>query len=207
MSKNPSHFDHLQNEIMSDELLQAIVEKLESLELAWKVSGDAEKERLEKLIIELGILRNDLQNLPTQILPVTIKTGELSTAVDNLYRQLKIPVQNRIEHKHELHKGILIAISLFLINIVLIWLLMTSYQSHKMYIANDIKYRHLRITGNKQILKLCKTTDSLYQKDESSFRNNVEMEEQRLIRQAKNFRLADEKEKEAKDLRNRATGQ
>lgn len=189
---------------MSDELLQAIVEKLESLELAWKVSGDAEKERLEKLIKELGVLHHDLQNLPSQMLPATVKTRELSTAVDNLNRQLKIPVQNRIEHKHELHKGILIAVSLFLIIIVLIWLLMNSYQSHKIYTANDTKYRYLKITGNKQILKLCNITDSLYQMDESLFRNNVEQEEQRLIQQAEDLRLADEKEKEAKSLRNRA---
>lgn len=189
---------------MSDELLQSIVEKLQSLELAWKVSGDAEKERLEKLIKEFEILRNDLLNLPSQMLPATVKTGELSAAVNNLNRQLKIPVQNRIEHKHELHKGILIAVSLFLIIIVLIWLLMNSYQSHKLYTANDIKYRYLRITRNKQILKLCNSTDSLYQKDEGLFRNNVEQEEQRLIQQAEDLRLADEKEKEAKVLKSRA---
>lgn len=189
---------------MSDELLQSIVEKLQSLELAWKVSGDTEKERLEKLIKELGVLRHDLQNLPSQMLPATVKTRELSVAVDNLYSQLKIPVQNRIEHKHELHRGILIAVSLFLIIIVLIWLLMNSYQSHKKYTANDIKYRYLRITGHKQILKLCDATDSLYQKDESLFRNNVEQEERRLIQQAEDLRLAGEKEKEAKVLRSRA---
>ena len=189
---------------MSDLLLQTIIEKLESLELAWKVSGDTEKERLERLNKELGILRNDLKNLPAQILPSTAKTGELSAAVDNLYKQLQVPVQNRIEHKHELHKGILITVSLFLIIIVLIWLLMNSYQSHKIYTANDIKYRYLRITGNKQILKLCNKTDSLYQKEESLFRNNVEQEEHRLIQQAEDLRLAVEKEREAKALRNRA---
>lgn len=189
---------------MSDELLQTIVEKLQSLELAWKVSGDTEKERLEKLIKELGVLRHDLQNLPSQMLPATVKTGELSVAVDNLYRQLKIPIQNRIEHKHELHKGILFAVSLFLIIIVLIWLLMNSYQSHKIYTTNDIKYRYLKITENKQILKLCNMTDSLYQKDESSFRNNVEQKEHRLIQRAEDLRLAVEKESEAKVLRSRA---
>ena len=48
------------------------------------------------------------------------------------------------------------------------------------------------------------TTDSLYQKDESLFRNNVEQKEQRLIQQAKDLRLAGEKEREAKSLRSRA---
>ena len=189
---------------MSDLLLQTIIEKLESLELAWKVSEDTERERLERLNKELGILRNDLKNLPAQIIPSTVKTGELSAAVDSLYKQLQIPVQNRIEHKHELHKGILISVSLFLVTIVLIWLLINSYQSHKKYTANDIKYRYFKIAGNKGVLKLCNITDSLYQKEESLFRNKVEQEEQRLIQQAEDLRLADEKEREVKALRNRA---
>ncbi len=186
---------------MSDLLLQTIIEKLESLELAWKVSGDTEKERLERLNKELGILRNDLKNLPAQILPSTAKTGELSAAVDNLYKQLQVPVQNRIEHKHELHKGILISVSLFLVIIILIWLLINSYQSQKKYKANDIKYRYFKIAGNKGVLKLCNITDSLYQKDEGLFRNNVEQEEQRLIQRVEDLRLADEKEREAKVLK------
>ena len=189
---------------MSEVLLQTIIEKLESLELAWKVSGDSEKERLEQLNKELEILRNDLKNLPAQIIPATVKTGELSAAVDNLYRQLKVPVQNRIEHIHELHKGILISVSLFAVVIALTCLLINSYQSHKIYTANDMKYRYFKIAGNKGVLKLCNVTDSLYQKDESLFRNNVEHEEQRLIQQAKDLRIAGEKEKEAKTLRNRA---
>ena len=67
-----------------------------------------------------------------------------------------------------------------------------------------MKYRYFKIAGNKGVLKLCNVTDSLYQKDESLFRNNVEHEEQRLIQQAKDLRIAGEKEKEAKTLRNRA---
>ncbi len=45
--------------------------------------------------------------------------------------------------------------------------------------------------------------DCHYQKDEGLFRNNVEQEEQRLIQQAEDLRLAEEKEKEAKALRSR----
>lgn len=45
--------------------------------------------------------------------------------------------------------------------------------------------------------------DCHYQKDEGLFRNNVEQEEQRLIHQAADLRLAGEKEREAKALRNR----
>lgn len=97
-----------------------------------------------------------------------------------------------------------ISVSLFVVMIALTFLLINAYQSHKKYTANDIKYRYFKIAGNKQVLKLCNITDSLYQKDESLFRNNVEQEEQRLIQQAEYLRLAGEKEREAKSLRNRA---
>ena len=189
---------------MSELLLQTIVEKLESLELAWKVSGDSEKETAAQLKKEIEVLRHDFKNLLAQILPSTSKLGELSSDIAGLSRQLQVPLQNRVEHKHELHKGFFITISLFLLSVILIWILFNSYQNNKQYKANDLKYRYLKIANNTAIIKLCSITDSLYQKNENSFRTGVEQEEQRLIRQAEDLRLAGEKEKEAKSLKSRA---
>ncbi|MEO5777412.1 MAG: hypothetical protein ABIQ27_10930 [Flavobacterium sp.] len=189
---------------MSELLLQTIVEKLESLELAWKVSGDTEKETVVLLKKEIEFLRNDLKKPPAQILPSTAKLGELSVGIDNLNRQLQVPLQNRVEHTHELHKGVLISISLFLLSVVLVWALLNSYQYNKQYKANDLKYRYLKVANNAGILKLCNFTDSLYQKNEDSFKTGVEQEEQRLLQQAENFRIAGEKEREAKSLKSRA---
>ena len=189
---------------MSEVLLQTIVEKLESLELAWKVSGETEKETVLQLKKEIEFLRHDLKNLPAQILPSTSKLRELSSGIAGLSKQLQVPLQNHIEHKHELHKGFLISISFFLLSVVLIWALLNSYQNNKQFEANDFKYRYLKIADNTAILKICRITDSLYQKNEDSFRTEVEKEERRLIQQAEDLRLAGEKEKEAKSLRNRA---
>jgi len=184
-------------------LLQTIVEKLESLELAWKVSGDTEKGTVVQLKKEIEFLRNDLKKLPAQILPSTAKLGELSVSIDNLSRQLRVPLQNRIEHTHELHKGILISLSLFLLSVALVLALINAYQNNKQYKANDLKYRYLKIANSAAIVKLCNFTDSLYQKDEDSFRTGVEQKEQRLIQQAEDLRLAGEKEREAKSLKSR----
>lgn len=177
---------------------------MESLELAWKVSGDTEKETVVQLKKEIEFLRNDLKKLPAQILPSTAKLGELSVGIDNLSRQLRVPLQNRIEHTHELHKGVLISLSLFLLSVALFWALINSYQNNKQYKANDLKYRYLKVTNTTGIIKLCNITDSLYQKNEDSFRTGVEQEEQRLIQQAEDLRLAGEKEREAKSLKSRA---
>jgi len=189
---------------MSELLLQTIIEKLESLELAWKVSGDTEKEKIVQLKKEIEFLRNDLKKLPVQIFPSTSEIGELSSGIAGLSRQLQVPLQNRIEHKHELHKGFLISISFFLLSVFLIWALINSYQNNKQFEANDLKYRYLKIADNTAILKLCNITDSLYQKNVDSFRTGVEQKEQRLIQQAEDLRLAGEKEREAKSLKSRA---
>lgn len=189
---------------MNEILLQTIVEKLESLELAWKVTGDTENENIAPLKKEIQFLQQEIKNLPVQILPSSAKLGELSAGIASLSRQLQVPLHNRIEHKHELHKGVLITFSFFLLSVILIWALINSYQNNKQYEANDLKYRYFKIAGNTGVIKLCSITDSLYQKDESSFRTRVEQEERRLIQQAEDLRLAGEKEREAKSLRNRA---
>jgi len=67
-----------------------------------------------------------------------------------------------------------------------------------------LKYRYLKVADNTAILKLCSITDSLYHKNEDSFKTGVEQKERRLIQQAEDLRLAGEKEREAKSLRSRA---
>ena len=67
-----------------------------------------------------------------------------------------------------------------------------------------MKYRSLKIGGNEWLLKYCSLTDSLYQNDGVGFRDKVEEGERRLIEQAELLRLAGEKEREAKSLKDRA---
>ena len=70
--------------------------------------------------------------------------------------------------------------------------------------GNDIKYRYFKVYGSQNLIKFCAQTDSVYLKDKSGFRDGVEQEEQRLFRQLELNRLAGEKEREAKTLRERA---
>ena len=87
---------------------------------------------------------------------------------------------------------------------LLSWGWLNAHQEKEQFEANDVKYRSLKNSGNKNVLNLCKYTDSLYQKDRVGFSNDVEQEEQRLIEQAELLRLAGEKEKEAKTLKEQA---
>jgi hypothetical protein len=67
-----------------------------------------------------------------------------------------------------------------------------------------MKYRSVKISGNAGLVKYCGVTDSLYQKDPVGFSKSVEQEENRLTRQAELLRLAGEREKEAKTLKEQA---
>ena len=191
---------------MSELLLQAIIEKLEAIELLLKVTDTGkEKENAgAEIKQELESLRKEVKNLPSQLLLGTVKLGELSFNVNRLNEQLQKPVSSQIEHKHELHKGFWIAVSLFVICFLLTWGWLTTYKTAELSAANDIKYRALKFSGNEWLLKYCNYTDSLYQKDGAGFRDKVEQEESRLIERAELIRLAVEKEREAKTLKDRA---
>ena len=149
-------------------------------------------------------MRKEIKNFPSQFLLGTVKWGELSTNINRLNEHLQKPVSSRIEHKHELYKGFLISIGWFLLSLFLSWGWINTYQTKEQWEANDMKYRFLKIGGNEWLLKYCNFTDSLYQKDGVRFRNRVEQEERRLIERAELIRLAGEKEREAKTLKDRA---
>ena len=189
---------------MNEMLLKTIVEKLEALELAWKASGGGENESLVQVKNELYLLRQEFQNLPSRMVPGSSQLAELIESIENLQSALYAPKQSRVEHKHVLHKGIIISAVLFLLVVGLSVSLFNAYKSSEKFAANDIKYRYLKLSRNKNLLRFCSDTDSLYQKDPVSFTKDVGSEEQRLIQQAEDLRLALEKEREAKALRQRS---
>ena len=187
---------------MSEQLLEAILEKIESFELLLKVT-DTSKE-IQQVKAELSFIKQEIKNLPAQLQLDTGKLTALVTAINKLQLQLNIPVKNQIEHKHHLHKGIWIAVGLFVSCFLLGWGWMNSHREMKQFEANDMKYRSLKISEYGWLIKYCYLTDSVYLKDHVGFSNRVEKEEQRLIEQAELLRLAGERGKEARTLKERA---
>lgn len=173
---------------MNEKLLEVMIEKIDSFEMLLKVM-DTGKEEIQKLRAEVDFIRKEIKNLPSQLQLDTGKLKELSASIDKLIKQLEIPVKNEVEHRHHLHKGIWIAVGLFITCFLLGWGWLNCYKEKEQFEANDMKYRSLKISGNAALLKGCDVTDSLYQKDPGGFSNNVEQEEQRLTRQAENFVL------------------
>jgi hypothetical protein len=186
---------------MSEILMQAIIEKLESVELLLKVEKTSEKnEEMIRVVGELQLLQKSIKSLPSQVLLGSVKMGELSANINQLSEQLQKPLNSRVVYKHELHKGFLISIGLFVVCIFLTWGWVNAYQTQNQFEANDIKYRSLKLVGNPTTLKLCIYTDSVFRRDPTGFRLKVELGEKQLIKEAEFFRLAGEK-KESRALK------
>jgi hypothetical protein len=109
-----------------------------------------------------------------------------------------------VEHRHHLHKGIWIAIGFFVICFLVSWGWLNCSREKEVFAADAIKYRFLKISNHIGIVKYCDQTDSLYQHDPNGFIRKVEEEEQWLVEQAQKLRLAGEKEKEARTLKEQA---
>jgi len=191
---------------MSEILLESIVEKLEGIEVFLKAinTGSSQPVDLTPILSEISALKKDLGDLPDKLSLHTKKLTELEVNMASLLQQLKLPLNNKIEHKHHLHKGIWLSAGLFLVLVFLIWGWLNTHSKLELYEANEIKYRYFKVYGNRALIKFCGQIDSVYLKDKSGFRDSVEQKEQRLFRQWELNRLAGEKEREAKTLRERA---
>ena len=191
---------------MSEILLESIVEKLEGIEVFLKAinTGSPQPVDLTPILSAISALKKDLVDLPDKLSLHTKKLAELEVNITLLLEQLKVPLNNTVKHKHHLHKGIWLSAGLSLVLVFLIWGWLYTYSRLEQYEGNDIKYRYFKVYGNQALIKFCAQTDSVYLKDKSGFRDSVEQEEQRLLRQLELNRLAGEKEREAKTLREQA---
>lgn len=135
---------------MSELLMQAIVEKLEGIELFLKATewDKPQPVDLVPMINGINTLKKELPVLLARHSPDAKKLEELTRNIDRLQHQIQaISNNSKVEHRHHFHKGIWIAIALFIISFFLAWGWMNTYSQLKQYEATDIKYRYLKIFG------------------------------------------------------------
>jgi hypothetical protein len=128
----------------------------------------------------------------------------LTSSLDNHTFQSQQPLRNNVEHRHHLYKGIWIAVGLFIAATFFLWEWVDTYQSKKISEANDIKYRSLKLTGNKSYIKYLYDIDSIYNIKGEAIKEKTIQDEERLAEQVKMLQLAGEKENEAKELKKKA---
>ena len=95
-------------------------------------------------------------------LPVE-KMKELSITLDSSMSIYKLLLKNKIEHHHHVQKIIWITAGLFIILSLVCAGWYSTYNKLDGYIANDTKYRKLRLdTANRGLQSYLDFTDSLY---------------------------------------------
>lgn len=179
--------------IMSEILLQAIVEKLESLEIAFLKRGSAGKD--EELKAVARSIQAELIKFSSALNANNEKINNLSEDIRVLKVNSRNSTQNNVEHVHHFHKQTWITVSLFIISILLAYGWINSSNEKKSFEANDMKYRYWKANGNTHLLKIIYFTDSLYNQDKDHFIQVVTAAEQQIGVQERAKRNADEKKK------------
>lgn len=180
---------------MSEILLQAIVEKLEALEIALLKQGSSGKD--EEVSNELATAVKSIQpefiKFSSIVNTNNEKINELSEEIHALRLKSGNPIQNQVKHIRHFHKHVWLSVSLFIASLLLIYGWVNCSNEKKSFEENDMKYRFWKANGNTSLLKIIYYTDSLYNLDKDHFIQQVVRSEQQIYEQEKRHRLAGEK--------------
>jgi hypothetical protein len=188
---------------MNDIFIQSIVEKLEALEIALLKRDDnsALSEVKQPILNHIKSCQSAIESCSRDLRTLNARIEALSLKVTTLPKSLDEKRQDHTIHHHHIHKGLWISIGLFLILTIVIAGLIITWNNLKAYEANDIKYRRLKVNADTALFRMLYRTDSLFTIDPEEFRKHTIEEENRIAERARLFRLAGEKEREAKELR------
>lgn len=182
---------------MSEILLQAIVEKLEALEIALLKQGSTGKDEgaSNELTTAVKSIQSEFIKFSSAFNGNNEKINGLSEEIHALRLKSDNPIQNQVQHVHHFHKQVWFSVSLFLISLLLAYGWINCNNEKKSFETNDMKYRFWKANGNTNLLKIVFYTDSLYKLDKDNFIHQVVQSEQQIYEQQKVLRLAGEKEK------------
>jgi hypothetical protein len=157
----------------------------------------------EKLGERLRAVQMSLQSLPSQIQIPLKEITQLNQSLDQCTAQLQQPIQQVV--KHHIAKIWMVAAGLLITVVIMIYFLLDSRSQLKQYEAGEIKYRYLKLVSNSNLQWLLFYTDSLYRLKPDSFKVAVLQKEAEEQRRLKLLQKAKSKEKEAEQLRQRAS--
>ncbi|MGN6605171.1 MAG: hypothetical protein ACTHK8_22135 [Ginsengibacter sp.] len=176
---------------MSEILLQAIVEKLESLELVLlKQNSEGKDEELKAAV----------KSIQSSFTKFNAACDANNKKIDSLSEDIHAlqETNSQVRHIHHFQKQVWISVSVFIISLLLAFGWLNCSNEKKSFEANDMKYRYWKANGNASLLKIIYYTDSLYNLDEDQFTNEVFLMEHQIDEQNKIQRLAAEKKKSKK---------
>jgi hypothetical protein len=174
--------------MMDELLLQTVVEKQEDIELLVKQNNQ------NKTGEELKKISEELKDLSSRTMS-SERINELIKSFNAYTNKLNEPVQNTIEHLHHVHKGIWIAIVLFIANIFLFVGWINNDNNTKQLRINSYKYRALKTMEGVILKKILINIDSLYKINPDFFKKMVIEKEISFSKQPETFPRMGKKER------------
>ncbi len=190
---------------MEEAWLEAVTSQLSILEqqvqrLKEKLDKSFEySQSLQAIEQKIEVLKN---NKPTLSFPVK-EMERLERSLHEANSLLQQSMNQKVIHHHHVPKLIWIAASLFFFLSLACsgWYNTTSKLNA--YVANDTKYRYLKLNNNRNLQELLDITDSLYF-SYHGMRDSVIQSEEKNEQKLKLLQEAIEKQKEADELRKKA---
>jgi len=145
-----------------------------------------------------------LKALPGELHETQSGLAKIRLHIASLKEQLKQPIKHQVKHQHRLEKGFIIAGVLFAIVVGQLYFLLQSYGRLDDFKANGIKYRMLKLSNSPALLRVLNDNDSIYLLNKDKIEQTLKMKEHEKEEQLEALRVADEKEKEARQLRQKA---
>jgi uncharacterized phage infection (PIP) family protein YhgE len=195
---------------MNEVLLHTIIDKLKNLDEAIQQIKSQMPQvpdysgQLKGVSVALDQLKAGVTALPQQLKFPTVAVHTLLQHLQVNNDLLKRPPRQDVQHHHHIKAGVLVSGALFLLLAVSGMWLYNTHSRLQDYKAGDIKYRHLKLRMGKSLHSLLSATDSLYKANSAVFRNSVVTEEEDRQHRAELLQEAEQRETEARKLRNKA---
>jgi hypothetical protein len=195
---------------MSDLLLQTIIEKLEQLgkDLISHAAVSAQTpeglKQLSKVRKEYELIKKELAYTRQAITFPADEIKQLSHRLNVCSGLLSKPVQQQVTHHHRITQSLAIGACMLMVIVLLSVLLYNTKALLSDYQTNDIKYRCLKLEPDIGLKRLLYQIDSLCRIDERKMKKEVIQQEHDLQEKLELLQMANEREGEAKLLREKA---
>lgn len=130
---------------------------------------------------------------------------EVSGKMERYTRILEHPVEKKEHHIHHFRWPLGVAVAVFLLLVLSVSALYMNHQKLNQYIANDTKYRSLKLMKDEDLQHYLNLSDSLYRVN-PDMRKEVQQMETDRNRRLELLMQAREKQQEAKELERKANG-
>lgn len=156
---------------------------------------------------QINEMKSEVQAVGTAVQSISFPVKEMQDLSRNLTATrdlLKQPREQKVIHYHRLDKWLWIVAILMTVVVVLVVLLTNARSRIHDNEESDIKYRHMKLSTDKNLRSVLEQEDSIYQANPDRMQENVIAEEEWRKKQAEMFQEALEKEREARELKAKA---